>query len=188
MTKAEPAIAMATCSSTRRSRWRFRGTSSRSRARPNRYGTETAAAAPKRPTDAAFSAQACCPDTHGARHGRAQPDRARGRELFLPRILGWRSQIARLEPLTGECSPVTRHIGTNLCLAILTLAPDLLLDRSISRAVCRGHCTWGARLVIQFVWFRSVCRRQYAVPPISPDLAFGFWAELRRDPVRPVVT
>ena len=103
--------------------------------------------------------------------------------LFLPRILGWRSQTARLEPLTRRVFWVYAAyiLGTNLCLGTLTaLAPDLLLDRSVLARFVAGYAAvyWGARLVIQFVWFRGVCPkgRWYAAADAAVTAAFGFWA------------
>ena len=103
--------------------------------------------------------------------------------LFLPRILGWRSQTARLEPLTERVFWVYAAyiLGTNLCLGGLSaLAPDLLLDRSVLARFVAGYAAvyWGARLVIQFVWFRAVCPkgRWYALADAAVTAAFGFWA------------
>jgi len=103
--------------------------------------------------------------------------------LFLPRILGWRSQTARLEPLTRRVFWVYAAyiLGTNLCLGGLTaLAPELLLDRSVLARIVAGYAAvyWGARLVIQFVWFRSVCPkgRWYALADAAVTAAFAFWA------------
>ena len=102
--------------------------------------------------------------------------------LTLPRMLGWREQIARLEPFTGRVFWVYAAyiLGTNLCLGCLTaLAPELLLDRSPLARMVAGYATvyWGARLVIQFVWFRGVCPkgRWYALADLAVTLAFAFW-------------
>jgi len=102
--------------------------------------------------------------------------------LSLPRMLGWREQIARLEPFTGRVFWVyaTYILGTNLCLGCLTaLAPDLLLDRSPLARTVAGYATvyWGARFVIQF-WFRGVTPkgRWYALADLAVTLAIAFWA------------
>ena len=81
--------------------------------------------------------------------------------LAIPRVLGWREEVARL-------SPLTRHVfwtyaayifGFHVTFGLLsTLRPGLLLDGSpLATGVCSFIAVyWGARLVIQFVWFRRV--------------------------------
>jgi hypothetical protein len=102
--------------------------------------------------------------------------------LLLPHMLRWRDQTARLEPLTRRVFWVYAGyiLGTNLCLGGLTaFAPHLLLDRSpLARAVAGyGAIYWGARLVIQFVWFRHVAPkgRWYALADLAVTLAFALW-------------
>jgi hypothetical protein len=102
--------------------------------------------------------------------------------LFLPRVLGWRAQVARLAPLTGRVFWVYAAyiLGTNLALGLLTvLAPQLLLDRSPLARFVAGYAGlyWGARLLIQLVWFRGVCPQGgwYAAADLAVTLAFALW-------------
>jgi hypothetical protein len=100
--------------------------------------------------------------------------------LWLPRVLGWRRQLAALEPLTRRVFWVYAGyvVGTNVCLGGLSvLAPELLLDRSpLARAVA-GYAAawWGMRLLIQFVWFRGKAPRGlgYALADIAVTLGFA---------------
>lgn len=102
--------------------------------------------------------------------------------LFLPRILRWHEEIARLTPLTGRIFVVYALyiLGTNLCLgAVSVLAPEWLLDRSpLARAVA-GYAAayWGVRLVIQFAWFRAVSPkgRGFALADAAVSVLFAAW-------------
>jgi len=101
--------------------------------------------------------------------------------LAAPRLLQWRAQTARLEPLTARIFWVYACyiLGTNLCLGGLTAcAPDLLLDRSVLARCVAGYAAlyWGARLVIQFVWFRAACPKGawYAAADAAVTLGFAF--------------
>lgn len=103
--------------------------------------------------------------------------------LFLPRILRWREQIARLEPLTRGVFWVHASyvLGTNLFLGgVTTFAPHLLLDRSTLARLLAGYGAvyWGARLVIQFAWFRGVAPkgRGYAIADGALTLGVLLWA------------
>jgi hypothetical protein len=78
--------------------------------------------------------------------------------LALPRMLRWADDTARLRPLTRQVFWTyaayiwTTNVGFGL---LSTFAPGLLLDRSpLARLVC-AYITayWGARLVLQFVYF-----------------------------------
>jgi hypothetical protein len=78
--------------------------------------------------------------------------------LAIPRVLHWRAETARLRPLTREV--FWTYAGyiwtTNLCFGLVSLlAPDWLLDRSPLAGAVTGFITayWGARLMIQFVYF-----------------------------------
>lgn len=80
--------------------------------------------------------------------------------LFLPKILDWKGQTAKLDELT-------RHVfwtyacyifGTNLFFAgVSMLAPEVLTDgTTLARTVC-GFITayWGARVLIQIFAYRG---------------------------------
>lgn len=80
--------------------------------------------------------------------------------LFLPRILRWRETLAALPLLTRRIFWVYAAyiLATNLCLGALSaFAPQLLLDRTALARLVAGYggAYWGARLTIQFVWFRG---------------------------------
>jgi len=79
--------------------------------------------------------------------------------LAIPRVLGWREETARLSPLTRQVFWVyAAYIWSfHVSFGLLSLAaPGWLLDRSpLAAAVCGFIAVyWGARLVIQFAWFR----------------------------------
>jgi hypothetical protein len=99
--------------------------------------------------------------------------------LWLPRMLRWREQVARLEPLTARVFWVYACyiLGTNLWLGgVSALAPDLLLDRSALARVVAAYALvyWGARLLIQNLWFRGVAPkgRGYALADAAITLGF----------------
>jgi hypothetical protein len=74
--------------------------------------------------------------------------------LLLPRILGWREQVARLEPLTRHVfwTYACYILGTNLFFAgISLLAPSLLTDGTPLARLLSAFITiyWGARVLIQ---------------------------------------
>jgi hypothetical protein len=78
--------------------------------------------------------------------------------LAIPRVLGWRDELAKLRPLTRQV--FWTYAGyiwfTNLSFGLLsTLAPGWLLDRSpLGRAVSGFIAVyWGARLALQFLYF-----------------------------------
>ncbi len=79
--------------------------------------------------------------------------------LAIPRVLGWREETARLRPLTRR---VFWTYAAYIWVFHLTFgtvsafAPDLLLDGTpLAIGVCAFIAVyWGARLVIQFAWFR----------------------------------
>lgn len=77
---------------------------------------------------------------------------------FVPRVLRWREDVARLRPLNRQVFWTYSGyiLCTNLCMAALaTFAPDWLLSGSPLAAAVSGYiCVyWGARLVIQFVYY-----------------------------------
>jgi hypothetical protein len=79
--------------------------------------------------------------------------------LAIPRVLGWREDVAKLQPLTREVFwTYAAYIwATNLAIALLsTFIPASLLDGTrLATCVC-GYVTlyWGARLMIQLTAFR----------------------------------
>jgi hypothetical protein len=100
--------------------------------------------------------------------------------LCLPRILRWPQQLAQLQPLTRRVFWVYACyiLGTNLCLgSVSAITPDWLLDHSpLARAVA-GYAAayWGARLAIQFVWFRGVAPKGlgYQLADLAMSLLFA---------------
>src|SRR5205809_4969990 len=75
--------------------------------------------------------------------------------VAIPFVLGWRSDLAKLRPLTRQMFWVyTGYIWcTNLSFGLIsTLGPMLLLDGSPLAAAVTSFTAiyWGARLLIQF--------------------------------------
>jgi len=100
--------------------------------------------------------------------------------LLLPRILRWPDQLRQLQPLLRRIFWVYAAyiLGTNLCLGTLSaLAPQLLLDRSALARCVGGYAFlyWGARLCIQFVWFRGAAPKGlgYALADAAVTLGFA---------------
>ncbi len=94
--------------------------------------------------------------------------------LWLPRVLRWQQQLATLEPLTRRIFWVYAGyiVGTNVFLGGLSVwAPELLLERTALARIVAGYAAayWGARLVIQFVWFRGAA-------PKGAGYALADWA------------
>lgn len=78
--------------------------------------------------------------------------------MALPRVLGWKAELARLEPLTRNVfkTYAVYIFGTNAAMGALCLgAPALLLDGSaLARWIAGyGACYWGGRLVVQFAYY-----------------------------------
>ncbi len=78
--------------------------------------------------------------------------------LAIPRLLEWKTDLAKLRPLTRQV--FWTYAGyiwvTNLSFGVLsTMTPELLLDGSLlARFVCGFIAVyWGARVVIQFAYF-----------------------------------
>ena len=88
--------------------------------------------------------------------------------LGAPAVLEWRSELAQLRPLNRQIFSVYGGyiLGTNLLLASLcAFAPAWLTDGSpLAAAVC-GYVLlyWGARLVIQFVYYDRASAPQGAL-------------------------
>jgi hypothetical protein len=78
--------------------------------------------------------------------------------LVLPRVLGWRTKLAVLPNLERQMFWVyAAYIwGTNLAFGLLSaLAPAWLVDGSGLSTAVLGFIAlyWGARVVLQFVYF-----------------------------------
>ena len=78
--------------------------------------------------------------------------------LAIPRVLGWRDDVAKLRPLTRQVfwTYAIYIWGTNLSFGLLSaLAPHCLLDHSPLAASVTGFIAvyWAARVVIQFTCF-----------------------------------
>ncbi|MEZ6072431.1 MAG: hypothetical protein R3C10_19755 [Pirellulales bacterium] len=78
--------------------------------------------------------------------------------LAIPRVLGWRQELARLRPLTRQV--FWTYAGyiwvTNLAFALVSvLMPAALAGGSPLAAAVTGFITlyWAARVAIQFVYF-----------------------------------
>ncbi len=96
--------------------------------------------------------------------------------LVLPRILGWREQIPKLDPLTQHVfwTYACYILGTNLFFAgVSMLAPHILTDgTTLARTVCGFITTyWGARVLIQIFAYR-------AAKPKGWFFVFADWAFL----------
>ena len=82
--------------------------------------------------------------------------------LGIPRLLGWREETARLQPLTRQVfwTYASYILVSHIAFGILAVAaPSALLDGSVlARAVCAFIAAWWlSRAVLQFVVFdRSV--------------------------------
>src|SRR3954469_3442901 len=78
--------------------------------------------------------------------------------VAIPRVLGWRAEVARLSPITRRVFWVwaayiwCSHISFGL---LSTLAPERLTDHSPLATVVSGFIAtwWGVRLGLQFVLF-----------------------------------
>lgn len=97
-----------------------------------------------------------------------------GASLAIPRVLGWREDVAKLRPLTREVfwTYAGYILATNLAFALISLfAPLSLLDGSPLAASVTGFITayWGARLVVQLAAFRRV-----AIPQ-GVHVQLAFW-------------
>lgn len=78
--------------------------------------------------------------------------------LAIPRVLGWKKDLAKLKPLTREVfwTYAAYILGTNFCFGILSMVgPRWLTDGTpLAAAVCGFIAVyWGARIAIQFFYF-----------------------------------
>ena len=107
--------------------------------------------------------------------------------LLLPRILGWREQIAKLEPLTRHVfwTYAGYILGMNLFFAGLSiLAPQLLTEGTPLARTISGLITvyWGARVLIQLFsysgskpqgWFYKVADVAFLVAFVFCTAVYG---------------
>src|SRR5688500_8945094 len=103
--------------------------------------------------------------------------------VFIPGILGWREETARLRPLTRQVfwTYAAYILGIHVAFATLTLlAPRALIDGStLARAVCAFIAVyWGTRLILQFAVFdRSVAVRPlFRIAEVMYVSAFAYLA------------
>jgi hypothetical protein len=102
--------------------------------------------------------------------------------LLLPRFLGWKEQVKRLEPLTQSVFWTYSGyiLGINVWFAALAIAlRERLLDGSPLATAITGFITvyWGVRVVAQFTWYdRSAAgaRMLFRVAEVLLVLAFVF--------------
>jgi hypothetical protein len=78
--------------------------------------------------------------------------------LALPRVLDWRADTAKLQPLTRKVFwTYAGYIwATNVCFGVVSVAaPGALLDGSLLARAVAGYITayWGARVLIQLFYF-----------------------------------
>jgi hypothetical protein len=103
--------------------------------------------------------------------------------LAIPRVLGWREETRRLEPLTREVFwTYAAYIwGTNVAMGLVScLAPARLLDGTTLARAVSGYIAvyWGARLAIQLVAFgrHAPAGARYRVAEAALTLLFVFLA------------
>src|SRR5687768_17034074 len=104
--------------------------------------------------------------------------------LAIPRLLGWREETRRLQPLIRQVFWVYSGyiFATNLALGILTVAtPAALLDGSVLAAAVTAFISvyWAARVVLQFMLYdRNVAagRALFRVAEVLYVTAFAFVA------------
>ena len=81
-----------------------------------------------------------------------------GTSLVIPRMLRWKEETARLQPLTRQVfwTYAAYTFATNVAFGILsTLAPGLLLDGTmLAAAVSLFICLyWAGRVAVQFTYY-----------------------------------
>ena len=99
--------------------------------------------------------------------------------LSVPRMLGWREELARLRPLNRQI--FTTYAGyilcTNLCFGLLSLlAPAWLLDGTPLAAAVAWYIAayWGVRLVLQFVYYQAPPGAFYTTMEVLFSLLFAY--------------
>ncbi len=103
--------------------------------------------------------------------------------LAIPRVMGWREELARVKPLTRQMFwTYSAYIwATNLAFGLLsTFAPHLLLDRSpLAGAVASFIALyWGARVLIQFFYFDRSARPPGAIYLLAEVALVGLFVAL----------
>lgn len=78
--------------------------------------------------------------------------------LAIPRILGWKNEMAKVAPLTRQVfwTYAGYILATNIAFGLLSvLAPSSLVQRSVLSAAVSGFIAlyWFSRIVIQFAYF-----------------------------------
>ena len=104
--------------------------------------------------------------------------------LAIPRVLGWKEELALLRPLTRQVFIIYSSyiLGTNVAFGLLSsLVPRALLDGTpLSRSVAGFIALyWGVRLALQlFVIDRSdvPARGIYRAADVALTLLFAFLA------------
>jgi hypothetical protein len=113
--------------------------------------------------------------------------------LAIPRVLGWRADVAKLKNLTRQVFwTYAAYIWcTNVAFGLVSvLAPGSLIDGStLARAVCSFIAAyWGARVLIQIFWFdrrdapkgRHIVLAEVALTALFVGLTVVYgWAALR---------
>jgi hypothetical protein len=64
-----------------------------------------------------------------------------GSSVFIPRLLGWREETAKIKPLTRQVfwTYASYILGIHIAIGLLSLlAPGALLDGSLLAARCAG--------------------------------------------------
>ena len=103
--------------------------------------------------------------------------------LAIPRVLRWPDDLARLRPLTRQVFwTYAGYIwATNLSFGLVsTFAPAWLLDGSpLAGAVCGFIAVyWGARVVIQFVYFDRTDAPKGPLFAVGEALLVGLFVSL----------
>ena len=104
--------------------------------------------------------------------------------LSIPRVLGWKEELAGLRPLTRQVFLIYASyiLGTNVAFGLLSsFAPRALLDGTTLARSVAGFITlyWGARLALQlFVIDRRDVPRLaiYRAADLALTLLFAFLA------------
>jgi len=107
-----------------------------------------------------------------------------GASLAIPRVLGWKEELARLRPLTRQVFWIYASyiLGTNVAFGLLsTVAPGALLDGSALARSVAGFIAlyWAVRFALQlFVIDRSDVPRSapYRLGDLALTLLFAFLA------------
>jgi hypothetical protein len=103
--------------------------------------------------------------------------------LFIPRVLGWKEETARLRPLTRQVfwTYAGYILAMNTAFGLLSLlAPRTLIDGStLARAVCGLIAVyWAARVIVQFAFYdRTITMRPlFRIAEVAYVGAFAYLA------------